>query len=111
MYELAISAAIYADENEINTQVITTDGFVELEALKYLLNQIGWDIGLISDNNVNKLETLGHVSAISTNYYEQEDEGGALEERQVGTYRDTDNALHKVADIWVRIVNFVTDLI
>ena len=102
---------MYADDNDINIQIISEDGFVELDALKYVLNQADWDLGFISDNNITELEDLGHVNAINKNYYKQEDAGTALEQREVGFYRSVDNTLHKVADIWVKLFAFIQDMV
>ncbi len=111
LYDLAMSAMLYADDNDINIQIITEDGFVELPALKYVLNHAGWDLGFISDDNISNLDDLGHVVAISTDYYSQNDAGTPLEQREAGFYKSIDGTLQKVADVWVKLFSFIQSII
>ena len=75
-------------------------GNVDLQALKVALSLIGVNLGFISDNNVTNLEDLAHVKAINVENYQTQQESGAVQHNQLGSYTSTDGTQHKVDDVW-----------
>jgi len=112
---LAFDAYEYAADHNMNVQVYDIDGYNDLYAIKEVLNAIGWDIGLISDDNVTKLEPLGNVISISSDYQNSQFDNSDLEEgenaveAQTGFFKTIDGMLHKAADIFAIIIKKFTN--
>ena len=75
------------------------NGNVDVQKLKTALESVGVDLGLISDDNVTNLESLGDIATINTHYTEQNDSGD-VQHRQSGNYTDTNGQTHKADDVW-----------
>ncbi|MDD3237842.1 MAG: hypothetical protein PHV37_07080 [Candidatus Gastranaerophilales bacterium] len=87
-------------EQYTGTKCIDAAGNVDLQALKGALATKGVQLGFISDNNTSNLEDLAHVASINVADYNEVDATGDVQNRQLGSYTDTDGNTQKVDDVW-----------
>ncbi len=82
---------------------IIKSGKVDVPELKKALEKLGvGTLGLIEGDNVTKLESLGDVKSINTQYTEQ-DATGDVQHRQLGSYQSADGQTHKIDDVWFKL--------
>lgn len=76
------------------------NGSVDLQSLKAALAKVGVNLGFISDGNTTQLEDLGHIAAINVEDYAEANATGDVQNRQLGSYTDTDGSTQKIDDVW-----------
>lgn len=76
------------------------NGSVDLQSLKAALAKVGVNLGFISGANTTELEDLGHIAAINVTDYIEANATGDVQNRQLGSYTDTDGSTQKVDDVW-----------
>jgi len=82
------------------------NGQVDVQKLKFALEQakVG-SLGLISDDNISKLEGLGDIAKINVADFTEQDEQGDVQHRQLGSFTDTDGKTSEVDDVWFTLNN------
>ncbi|MDD3594624.1 MAG: hypothetical protein PHX18_08360 [Candidatus Gastranaerophilales bacterium] len=81
---------------------ILVNGEVDLQLLKRALElTTNASLGLISGDNNSFLEALGDIKSINVQDYETvESTGGMIEHLQQGSYKDINDNVYKVDDVW-----------
>ena len=91
-----------AQEAEQKTgKKIINNGEVDIAELKAALATVGINLGLISNNNVNTLESIDDVKSINiSNYLQNTAASDEIQHRQLGTYTDANGNKYSVNDVW-----------
>lgn len=79
------------------------NGNVNLAELQKALQTVGINLGFISDGNITELEDLAHVASINVENYDEQEETGEVQHRQIGSYTDTNGNTYETDDVWFKL--------
>ena len=100
----ALAQVAMSAQKHTGIQCIDENGNVDLRNLKQALEQSGkGSLGLIGGDNVTTLEGLGDAAKINVTNYINQQQTGAVQHNQLGTYQTTDGNTHKVHDVWFQL--------
>ncbi|MEW5819718.1 MAG: hypothetical protein AB1782_05970 [Cyanobacteriota bacterium] len=91
-------------EKHTGIKCMDDEGNVDLKKLKMALEMSGkGSLGMISDNNVTKLEGLGDAAKINVNQYINQQQTGDVQHNQIGSYQTDTGQTHRVDDVWFKL--------
>lgn len=100
----ALNEVAKSAQQQTGIKCIDDNGQVDVQKLKQVLESSGkGSLGMISDNNTSKLEGLGDVSKINTQGYMNQQQTGAVQHNQLGSYIDASGKTQKVNDVWFQL--------
>lgn len=100
----ALNKVAKSAEAHTGKKCMDENGNVDVQKLKQILEESGkGSLGMISDDNNTQLEGLGDVATINTTNYKTQQQTGAVQHNQLGSYTDTSGKTQKVDDVWFQL--------
>lgn len=97
----ALNMVAKSAEQHTGIKCMDENGEVDLQKLKQALESSGkGSLGMISDNNTTQLESLGDAGKINSTNYMNQNQSGAVQHNQLGSYTDIYGNKQKVDDVW-----------
>jgi hypothetical protein len=100
----ALAKVAQSAQQNTGIQCLDDNGNVDLPKLKQALEQSGkGSLGLIGGDNVTTLEGLGDAAKINVTNYINQQQTGAVQHNQLGSYQSADGQTHQVHDVWFQL--------
>lgn len=75
---------------------------VDVQKLAQALLKVNVNLGLVGEGNATKIDSLGDIKAINTDYKEIDGNEGVIQHNQKSTYTDINGFQFQIDDVWFR---------